>query len=189
SRPRSDERRASLLQAATRVISANGLAAASTSVIAQEAGVSNGSLFVYFETKSALLTELYVALKKEMGDAAVAGLPSTGDPRERLHRMWVQWLAWATSNPDKRRALAQLEAADDITEQTHALVRESQRDMAALVELSRAGGALAGLPISFALTITSAIADATMDLLIRDPHGPAERGEAAFDAVWRVLAG
>ena len=39
---------------ATRVIVTNGLSAP-TAMIAQEAGVSNGSLFTYFETKADML--------------------------------------------------------------------------------------------------------------------------------------
>jgi AcrR family transcriptional regulator len=188
-RPRSDERRAAILEAATQVISSQGLMAAATSAIAKQAGVSNGSLFLYFETKSALLNELYVQLKKEMGDAAFADLPASADVRQQLHHMWVQWLAWATNHPDKRRALAQLEVADDITAESHRSVRESQHEMADLLERARAGGHMADQPISFALIITGAIADATMDALIRDPATPESRSEAAFEAVWRVLAG
>ena len=52
-RPRSDEKRGAIMAAATRVIAAEGLGAA-TAAIAQEAGVSNGSLFTYFETKTEL---------------------------------------------------------------------------------------------------------------------------------------
>lgn len=48
---------------------------APTLAIAKAAGVSNGSLFVCFEKKAALVNELYVALKTEMGAAAVHGLP------------------------------------------------------------------------------------------------------------------
>ena len=188
-RPRSDQRRLAILEAATRIIASQGLTATATSAIAAQAGVSNGSLFVYFETKASLLNQLYVLLKRDMSEAAFAQLPLSANVRDQLHYMWVQWLAWATSNPDKRRALAQLEVADDITSESHALVRESQLDMAELLERSRAGGPLAGLPISFALMITGAIADATMDALIRDPSSPEERSNAAFESVWRVLAG
>lgn len=188
-RPRSDERRTSILEAATRVISSQGLTAAATSAIAKDAGVSNGSLFVYFDTKTTLLNDLYVQLKKEMGEAAFADLPTSPDPREQLHDVWMRWLAWATTHPDKRRTLAQLEVSEDISAESHTLVRESQRDMAELLERSRAGGPMADVSISFALVVTGAIADATMDALIRDPAGPERRSEAAFEAVWRVLAG
>src|SRR5580700_1233818 len=74
-RPRSDEKRGAIIAAATRVIAAQGLGAA-TAAIAQEAGVSNGSLFTYFETKADLLNHLYLELKTEMAAAALEGLPA-----------------------------------------------------------------------------------------------------------------
>ena len=62
------------MAAATRVIAAEGLGAA-TAAIAQEAGVSNGSLFTYFETKADLLNHLYLELKTEMAAAALEVSP------------------------------------------------------------------------------------------------------------------
>jgi Bacterial regulatory proteins, tetR family len=47
-RPRSEEKRNAIIDAATRVIVAQGLSAP-IAAIAQEAGVSNGLLFVYFQ--------------------------------------------------------------------------------------------------------------------------------------------
>lgn len=101
-RPRSVERREAILSAATRVIASDGLRAA-TAAIAKEAGVSNGALFVYFETKAALFNELYVGLKTEMGAAAADGLTADGELREQVFHVWTQWLRWATTYPEKRR--------------------------------------------------------------------------------------
>jgi AcrR family transcriptional regulator len=187
-RRRSEDRRNAILAAATRVVASEGLGAA-TAAIAKEAGVSNGSLFLYFETKAVLLNELYVVLKSEMGAAAMAGLPARGEIREQVHHMWTQWLAWATTNPEKRHALAQLEVADDITAESHHSVSEAQRDMAELLERSRAGGPMQDAPLGFVLTLTSAMADATMDALIREPAEADARNTVAFEAIWRVLAG
>jgi AcrR family transcriptional regulator len=176
------------MSAAIRVIASEGLGAA-TATIAKEAGVSNGSLFLYFETKATLLNELYTALKTEMGATAVAGLPSSSEPQEQIRHMWKHWLRWATANPEKRRTLAQLEAADDITAESHEIVRQAQRGMAELVERSRAGGPMQEVPLAFALTLIIALADATMDAMIREPAEADARSDAAFEAVWRVLAG
>lgn len=189
SRPRSDTKRAAILEAASRVISAQGLAGATTSAIAKEASVSNGTLFVYFDTKTVLLNDLYVVLKTEMGDAASASLPSSEPVRKRVQQMWAQWLSWATANPEKRRALAQLEVAEDITSESHLTVHDAQRDMAELIERARSAGPMAATPSSFVMALISAIADATMDALIRDPGGGDDRAATAFEAVWRVLAG
>jgi AcrR family transcriptional regulator len=187
-RPRSDDRRKAILSAATRVIASQGLAAA-TAAIAKDAGVSNGSLFVYFDTKAALLNELYIALKTEMTAAATAGLPAEGEPREQIFHMWTQWLRWATTNPEKRRALAQLEVADDITADTHRAVGSAFSGIAYLLERSRASGPMRDAPLGFVLSLTSAIADATIDAMIREPAEAAARSRVAFDAMWRVLAG
>ena len=187
-RARSDERRAAILAAATRIIASQGLSAP-TATIAKEAGVSNGSLFLYFETKATLLNELYVVLNSEMGAAAIADLPVGSAPREQVRHMWVHWLRWATTNPDKRRALAQLEVADEISVGSHQAVREAQRGMADLLERIRADGPMKAAPLGFVLTLTSAMAGTTMDAMIREPGKAEARSADAFEAVWRVLAG
>lgn len=177
------------MEAATRVIASKGLGAAATAAIAKEAGVSNGSLFVYFDSKSTLLNELYVQLKTEVGDAAMADMPDQGSPQDMARHMWTRWLRWATGNPEKRRTLAQLEVADEITLESHELVRGAQRLMSELIERGRAGGPMKNEPVSFVLLIVGAIADTTMDVMIREPDAADARSEAAFEAMWRVLAG
>lgn len=188
-RPRSEDRRNSILSAAARVIASQGLAAAATAVIAKEAGVSNGSVFVYFDTKAELLNDLYLALKEEMTAAAAAGLDAGGEPREQVRRMWTQWLRWATASPHKRRALAQLEVADDITADSRQTAHAAFSDIAGLVNRSRADGPMREVPLSFVLTLTTSIAEATIDTLLREPAQAEAYSSAGFDAVWRVIAG
>ena len=188
SKPRNDDRRNAILAAATRAIASQGLGAA-TATIAKEAGVSNGSLFLYFDTKTTLLNELYVGLKTEMGAAATAGLASEGAPRDQIRHMWGQWLRWATTNPEKRRALAQLEVSDEITPEAHRTVADAQKGMAELLERLRADGPMRDAPLGFVLTLASAIADATMDAMIREPAQTDVHSRVAFDALWRVLVG
>ncbi len=106
-RIKSQERRTAIMDAATRVIAQQGLGAP-TALIAKEAGVSNGSLFGYFETKAELLNQLYVELKMEMGASATGGLPVEAELRVQLAHLWTGWLRWAVASPDKRRVLAQL---------------------------------------------------------------------------------
>jgi AcrR family transcriptional regulator len=187
SRPRSTDRRNAILSGATRAIAMHGLGAA-TAAIAKEAGVSNGSLFVYFDTKAALLNDLYVALKSDMCAAAVDGLPAERDAREQVHHMWNQWLRWATSFPDKRRALAQLEVSDDITADSRQIVHSAFGAIADLLERSRVNGPMREAPLGFVLALTSAVADATSDQMIREPDRAGTHARIAFDAVWRMLA-
>src|ERR1700727_2025177 len=100
-RPRSDEKRSAILEAATRIIVTQGLSAP-TMGIAKEAGVANGSLFTYFETKADLFNQLYLELKMEMASGAM-NLPANAEVREQFFHLWKKWMSWAISNPDKRR--------------------------------------------------------------------------------------
>ncbi|WP_431278000.1 TetR/AcrR family transcriptional regulator [Leifsonia poae] len=186
-RPRSDERRTAILAAATRVIATRGLGAA-TAAIAKEAGVSNGSLFLYFDSKSTLVNELYIDLKAGMGAAVTAGLPTDAAIRDQVHYLWTRWMTWATSFPEKRRALAQLDVADNITAETHEKVSLGFRDLAALLERARSGGPMDDQPLGFVLGLSTAIIESTADAMIREPENAAGHSAAGFDAMWRVLA-
>ncbi len=188
SRPRSDARRQALLTAASRVIASQGLGA-TTAAIAKEAGVSNGALFLYFETKADLVNELFVALKTEMGRAGLDGLPAVAQPREQLLHMWTHWLKWATSHPDSRRALAQLQVSDVITPRSHEAVGSASRAIADLLERARTGGPVRDAPLGFVLALTNAIADTAVDAMLHNPQGADALSAVAFQALWCVLAG
>lgn len=186
-RPKSADRRQAILAAATHVIATQGLSAP-TLAIANAAGVSNGSLFVYFDTKAALLNELYVELKTDMGAAAVDRLPVGSEAQAKVRHMWNGWLHWATSFPEKRRTLAQLNVSDDVTAQSHQVANSGFAGIAELLEASRADGPMRQAPLGFLLQLVSALADATADAMIREPDHAESHSRIAFDAVWRILA-
>jgi AcrR family transcriptional regulator len=187
SRPRSDEKRSAILAAAARVIASQGLGAA-TAAIAKEAGVSNGSLFVYFDTKATLVNSLYISLKTEMGAAAVTELPLEGQAREQVLHVWNHWLKWATTFPEKRRTLAQLDVSDDITADTHRIVGEGFKTITELLERSRVGGPMQDAPLGYVLALMTAVAETTIDSMISDPADADAKRQLGFDAMWRILA-
>src|SRR5277367_2934520 len=186
-RPRSDDRRSAILSAAIRVIAAQGLGAP-TATIAKEAGVSNGSLFTYFETKADLLNQLYIALKREMAAAALDGLPTGGDTREQVLHMWSHWLRWAASSPEKRRTLAHLGVSDDITPESREIGHQKMAGIARLLQRSRENGPMRNAPLGFVVALMNAMADATIDFMVSDPANANKHSKAAFEALWRVVA-
>ncbi len=186
-RPRSDERRSAIMSAAVHVIATDGLGAP-TATIAKEAGVSNGSLFTYFETKSELLNQLYIELKTEMAVVALKGLPSNSDVRSQLLHMWRHWLHWAVSCPEKRRALARLSESGDINPPSRLATHQEMLGIAALLERSRKKGPLRNAPLGFVSALMSAMADTTMDFMISDPANADKHCMTAFEGIWRMLA-
>ena len=177
SRPKSDEKRSALLQAATRIIVTQGLSAP-TAAIAKEAGVANGSLFTYFETKTDLFNQLYLELKAEMAAAALKDLRAGAEPREQLAHIWQRWMTWAVSFPDKRRALAQLNVSE----------HKTMAGVARLLGDIRTSGPMQKAPMGFVLAIMNSIAEATIDMMSQDTAHARKRCNEGFDALWRAVA-
>lgn len=186
-RPKSENKRRAILAAATRVVDERGLGAP-TSRIAEEAGVANGSLFTYFETKTDLFNRLYLELKAEMATVAMEDLPEPAEPREQLCHVWENWMEWTLAFPEKRRAMSQLEVSDEITPATRASAHKTMGEVADLLERSRANGPMSGVPMGFVVAIMNSVAEATMGFMAQDPSHAKEHCRAGFGALWRVIA-
>jgi AcrR family transcriptional regulator len=185
-RPRSDKKRTALLEAATRIIATEGLSAP-TAGIAKEAGVPNGSLFTYFETKTVLLNQLYLELKHEMSVAALKGVPATAEPRERFFRVWQNWTSWAVAFPEKRQVLAQLSVSGEISAQSRAAGHKMMADLAELADRSRVNGPMRKAPLGFVLAIMNSVAEATMDYMKQDAVNAKKHCKEGFEALWRMV--
>jgi AcrR family transcriptional regulator len=187
SRPKSEDKRKASMEAATRLIVTQGLSA-STASIAQQAGISNGSLFTYFETKADLFNELYLDLKSEMAAAAMESLPTGAALRDQNFHVWSQWMQWAVANPEKRRALTQLNVSEELTPATRVAGHQTMAGMAELLERVRAKGPMRSAPMGFVVAIMNSLAEATMDYMAREPTNAVKHCKAGFDALWRVLS-
>ena len=96
----SEERRRRILDAARDCLGRLGFAGATVSVIASEAGVSNGLLYQFFESKE----ELFAVVLEEVVRDWARAMSLQGDPRERsadesLEAMFRASVAFAESNP------------------------------------------------------------------------------------------
>lgn len=185
-RPKSDDKRSAILAAATRIIVTQGLSGP-TMGIAKEAGVANGSLFTYFETKADLFNQLYLELKTEMAAAAMKDASEGVDLREQFFQVWRNWTNWAISFPEKRRALAQLSVSDEITPETRAAAHKTMAGIGELLERSRAKGPMGKVPMGFVLMLMSSVAEATMDFMTQDPTNAKKHCKTGFDAIWRIV--
>jgi len=185
-RPRSEDKRNAIMAAAARVIVTQGLSAP-TATIAQEAGVSNGSLFTYFETKADLFNQLDLELKAGMAAAALEGLPAEAGLREQVFHVWSNWMGWAVSSPEKRSALAQLGVSDEVTQASRTAAHRTMEGIAELLERLRANGPMRDAPMGFVVATMNSLAEATIDFMIHDPANANKHCKVGFDALWRAI--
>ena len=156
--------------------------------IAKEAGIANGSLFTYFETKSDLFNQLYLELKEEMASVAMKGFPTEAELREQFFHVWRNWGSWAVRFPEKRRALAQLSVSDEITPATRETGHKTMARIAELLERLRARGSMRNVSRNFVLALMNSVAEATMDQMVQDPANAKKYSQTGFEALWRILA-
>lgn len=186
-RPRSEEKKHAILSGATRVIAMQGLSA-STAFIAKESGVSNGSLFTYFETKSDLLNQLYIELKTEIPMVTMNGIPANGDVRIRAFHMWAKWLEWATEFPEKRKTLMLLDMSDEITVESRQFARQSMSQIRELLQQVSENGPLSNEPIEFRLMLMNGVAEATITFMTIDIENAKKHCTTGFESLWRMIA-
>ncbi|CDG83530.1 TetR/AcrR family transcriptional regulator [Janthinobacterium agaricidamnosum] len=186
SRPKSEDKRNAIMAAAIRVIASQGLGAP-TATIAKEAGVANGSLFNYFDTKAELFSQLYVELKQEVMSSAMQQLPAGADLRAQTLHVWTRWMQWATSWPDKRKAMAQLSMSDDISPASRAAGQQASMGIVDLIQRTCAGGPLRDHPLPFIFAVVSSLSGATMDYMIAHPAQAQLHCDTGFAMLWRAL--
>ncbi len=187
-RPLSEDKRTAILEAATDLVALLGVSAP-TAKIAKGAGVAEGTLFTYFANKDELLNQLYLELKMDIRDAMIAGYPSGESLRDRMRHVWVRYVGWGSAHPLKRRAVRQLAVSDRITEETKKLLGDAFGEVNDMMRECASGGAMRHQPPSFVSAIMSAIADTTMDFIVREPAHAKRYTKAGFDAFWNAVAG
>src|SRR5467141_3247381 len=117
-RPKSEDKRNAILDAATRLFAERGLTAAPTSEISKQAGVAEGSLFTYFKTKDDLINALYREIKLELADALMSGFPRKQSVRHRLQYVWNHYVDWGVAYTDQQKVLKQIQVWGGLTEES-----------------------------------------------------------------------
>lgn len=123
-RPKSEDKKQALLDAATAAFAQSGIAA-STALIARNAGVAEGTLFRYFATKDDLLNALYLHLKQDLCQTMLAELDRTLTlPKEHTRNIWNSYVDWGIRNPVAHAAIRQLGVSEKISAETEQAVQE-----------------------------------------------------------------
>ena len=102
---RGGDKRERILTAAERIFARRGFFAAKVSDVAKEAGVADGTIYLYFKSKDDLLISLFERRMQQVNEvlrAAVAGIAS---PREQLHAVIRTYLRLVHDEPTAAEVL------------------------------------------------------------------------------------
>ena len=128
-----------LARAALELFTTRGFHATTTPLIAQRAGVAEGTIYRHFPSKDDLLNEVFRAAVRALADPLKGADPSW-PCRARLDFVVDRWIGIATREP----ALVRLVFSTAFTDLLDDKSRAAQRDLRGLIEQTIAAGKAAG---------------------------------------------
>ena len=184
-RPKSEDKRNAIIDAATHLFAERGLTAAPTSEISRQAGVAEGTLFTYFKTKDDLINALYREIKLELADAMMSDFPRKKDVRTRLRHVWDRYVNWGIANSRQRKALAQLQVSEAVTKESKdaggAPFVEFQTMIRDAIERRIFRN---DLPVELVSKSLAALVEATIDLTVSNPSKAKTYRDSGFQMFW-----
>ena len=184
-RPKSEDKCNAILEAAAHLFAERGLAAAPTSEISKRAGIAEGTLFTYFETKDDLINALYRGLKLELADAMMSDFPRKKNVRTRLRHVWDRYVNWGIANPKQRKVLAQLQVSEVLTKDSRAAGGAPFIEFQTMIRDAIDGHVFReDLPAELISRSLATLVEATIDLTVSNPSKAKKYRDSGFEVFW-----
>jgi len=185
-KPKSEDKRNAILSAATQVFAERGLGAP-TAAITSAAGIAEGSLFTYFKTKDELINALYRELKLELADAMMSGFPRKQSVRHRLEHVWNGYVQWGVANPDHQKVLKQIQFWGGLTQESKQAGAAPFTEMQRMTEDAVTQRIFKDIPQTLIGATLVALAEMTMDFMVREPEKVEVYRTAGFEMLWAAV--
>ncbi len=173
---RLDAQRATLLEAAADLLGEYGYAGCSVGAVAGRAGVAAGTVYRYFESKTALVAEVFRAVVGREVGAVRTALAAEPDVSAKIRAVVETFAGRAMKSPRLAYALL-AEPVDPVVDELRLQFRTEFRDIIATVIAD--GVADATLPPQNATVVASALVGAIGEALV----GPLAAGTGDPDTV------
>jgi AcrR family transcriptional regulator len=129
-----NEKQKQLLEAAIDLFAKEGFWNTPTSRIARHAGVANGTLFNYFESKDVLIDAVYTQLKQEWVGYLMDGFPHDGTFKARVEHVWFRFIDWGVRYPVRYSLMMQLKLSNLVSAEAQ---QKQEQELAFLYEMAQ----------------------------------------------------
>ena len=115
-RTKTEDKREAILFATLRLVNSNGFHAAPMSKIAVEAGVSAGTIYLYFQNKEDLVNTLYCEMKSKFSGRIFEDYNPETPVKIGFETIWRNVLKYKQSEPEEASFLEQCDNTPMVTE-------------------------------------------------------------------------
>jgi AcrR family transcriptional regulator len=119
------DKRQMVLQTTLHMIHETGIQATSMAKVSKRSGVAVGTIYHYFESKEALITELYRSIKMELLGRIFDDFEASEDIRQGFEHVIRQMIAFAKSQPEAYAFVEGYAASPEINSDVKAEVYEA----------------------------------------------------------------
>lgn len=144
-----------ILATALKLFVTYGFHGTPTSKIASDAGVSNGTLFHYFNTKDELVVALYTSIREELGGFLDARAVETGTVKDRFRNFFTKSVEWAIENREAFYFLQQFRFSPHLNLVSDDEIRKQTASLTQLLEEAQALNQLKPLPTALLATLAA----------------------------------
>jgi AcrR family transcriptional regulator len=120
------DKRVDIVKAALELIAENGFHGAPMALIARQAGVGTGTIYIYFANKDVLITEVYQYIKERMYPVIMEGYASEKPIRKRFLQLGTALLRYFIENPLYFRYMEQFQNSPYGAERRDKILRKKE---------------------------------------------------------------
>lgn len=179
-----------ILQAALRLFVEHGFHGTPTSRVAQEAGVSNGTLFNYYKTKEDLVVSLYNQVKDDLNRHLATDINPTASVDGLFRSIFIRSIYWGLDNPQAFLYIQQFNLSPHLTRLSAEVLLEQSRVYREFIERGVNEGVLKSMPTDLIYTLISSQLFGVFHYLIAHSLADAERHQTiqqSTDLLWDML--
>ncbi|KAA3643180.1 MAG: TetR/AcrR family transcriptional regulator [Chloroflexi bacterium] len=141
------DKRTVILQTTLQLLSERGFHNTPMSLIAEEAGVAAGTIYRYFDNKETLINELFLDLKREMLQHAMARIEPGDTTEEQFRKVWRNFFHYYVTHEDEMRFVEQHHNSPFQSGDVLAAVEEMYAPFANMFAVGVADGSFRELPM------------------------------------------
>jgi AcrR family transcriptional regulator len=179
-----------ILNAALKLFVENGFHGTPTSKIAQEAGVSNGTLFHYYKTKDELVIALYIHIKTNLTRCVDHARVEGETIKASFKRMYISSMYWAINNPVEFRFTQQFHSSPYLTMVSHEEILKQTRYLTDFMQEAINVRVLKPLPVDLLFTLISSHIYGINEYLVASKVEEEKQKEVidqSFELIWDMI--
>lgn len=176
-----------LLSAGRELFTTIGYHGTTTPILAERAGVAEGTIYRHFKSKRALLNAAFQDAQR-WGTQSVAAA-GTGQAADRMTRLGREWLAVAEQDPARMRLLLAWRLASELDESSRAAAAEFRQGVERLVALGKQEGTIRpGVVELWATVWLTLVTSAVERVAAREWTAAHPHAAAVVEAAWEAIA-